>query len=110
MSVGNVFIDGTLVPVEVPVSSVTDVKKITFNVVEPMVGTLKFVALSSIKTNSSIQYRSDDFDGWLYPDGTTFYLSDFALSSQLKTLYGNSDNTTFTLPVINNFLKMNGTN
>ena len=110
ISVGNMFIDGTLVPVEIPANAVTDVQRIKFTAVEPMVGTLKFVASATIESNSTIQHKLDDFDGWLYPDGSTFDLSDFVLSNELKRLYGNADNVTFTLPNVNDFLKMNGTN
>lgn len=45
----------------------------------------------------------------MYPDGSVLQLSDFALSSQIKTLYGNHDGKTFTLPCLSSFLKMNGT-
>ena len=48
------FIDGTLVPVEVPLSATSASKKISFNLVEPAIGTLKFVALSSISSNAQI--------------------------------------------------------
>lgn len=85
------FIDGTLVPVDVPLSAITDEKKICFSLVEPEIGTLKFVASANLGTNSSIEYKSDNFDGWMYPDGSSYQLSDFALSAKLKTLYGNSD-------------------
>ena len=40
--------------------------------IEPPVGTLKFVAMSDIGSNSSINYKSSSFDGWLYPDGSSF--------------------------------------
>ena len=107
LSMGNMFIDGTLIPLYVPTSAVVDIIKIPFQIIEPKVGMLKFVASPSISLNSEIDYRSDSFDGWLYPDGSTFQLSDFILSSQLDALYGN-DNQTFTLPDLRIFLKMNG--
>ena len=48
------FIDGMLVPVEIPLSASSGQVKIGFEVVEPAVGTLKFVAMSSISSNSQI--------------------------------------------------------
>lgn len=110
LSIGNVFINGTLVPVDIPLSVVTDRKKIQFSLIEPEVGTLKFVASSKIGSNSSIDYKSNSFDGWMYPDGSLYMLSDFALSSKLRELYGNLDQTTFTLPCLSSFLKLNGKN
>ena len=108
LSIGNMFIDGTLVPVEIPSRLVTSIQTIRFTAAEPTIGSLKFVALSDIKSNSSIQYKSADFDGWLYPDGSSFFLSDFALSNELKTLYGSSSSNQFTLPNLRNFVKLNG--
>lgn len=109
VSVGNIFIDGALIPLEIPLTCVNNSRKISFEVIEPAVGSLKFIAMKSISTNNQIRYKSDDFDGWLYPDGSTFNLSDFALSTQLKKLYGSS-NTTFTLPDFRRFMRMNGKN
>lgn len=110
LSIGNMFIDGTLVPIEIPLSAVSNAKKIVFQAAEPLVGSLKFVALSTIGSNNDIRYKSENFDGWLYPDGSSFQLSDFALSTTLKKLYGNIDQTTFTLPDLRHFLKFNSFN
>ena len=110
LSIGNLFIDGTLVPVEIPLSTSSQYMKISFDAIEPAVGTLKFVALSSISSNSQIQYKSNTFDGWMYPDGTSYQLSDFSLSNDLRKMYGSSASTTFTLPDLRHFLKMNGAN
>lgn len=109
LSIGNIFMNGTLIPVEVPLSSISMTRKISFIAIEPAVGSLKFVAKYSIDNNSSINYRSDSFDGWLYPDGSTFELKDFMLSNEIARLYRSSD-TTFTLPDFRKFIKMNGTN
>ena len=77
--------------------------------IEPKVGTLKLVASSSIKSNSSISYKSSSFDGWMYPDGkTTLSLSDFVLSNDLNALYGLGDGKTFKLPEAKGFLTPNG--
>ena len=108
MSVGNAFIDGTLVPVDVALSAVRRRYIISFEMAEPAVGSLKFVPTTAVKSNSSIDYRNADFDGWLYPDGSTFDLADFALSAQLKQLYGSRYSTKFTLPDFRNFMKLNG--
>lgn len=109
LSIGNVFFDGTLVPVDVALSSIRRTYVVSFKTAEPDVGSLKFVASSTIRSNSSINYKSDDFDGWLYPDGSTFDLTDFALSTQLKQLYGNKYSSKFTLPDFRRFMKLNGT-
>lgn len=109
LSVGNAFIDGTLVPIDVALSAVRRTYVISFGMAEPAIGTLKFVSSTEIENNSSINYKSTDFDGWLYPDGSTFELSDFALSAQLRQLYGNSRySSRFTLPDFRKFIKLNG--
>lgn len=108
ISIGNIFIDGTLKPVSLPLSAVTQIWNIPFTIVEPKVGMLKFVALSSIGSNATIAYKSDAFDGWLYPDGSTFNLADFALSTDINALFGTGDGRTFRLPAVKNFIKPNG--
>lgn len=108
LSVGHLFIDGTLVPVCVPQSLVTTTFNIPMSLVEPEVGSLKFVAYDGIvRENSGIDYKSSSFDGWLYPNGDTFQLADFSLSTTLNKLYGNSDEKTFTLPNLRKFIKAN---
>lgn len=54
LSIGNLFIDGMLVPIEIPLSTVCNVQRIQFTEVEPMVGALKFVALTSVSNNSAL--------------------------------------------------------
>lgn len=103
LSIGNVFIDGALIPLCMPLSSSSSAAQ---RIDEPYVGALKFVALTSISSNSSIQYKSAGFDGWLYPDGSSFMLSDFSLSNMLNELYGNGSYVSFTLPNINKFIKL----
>ena len=102
LSIGNLFIDGKLISLNVPLPK----KEIAQSNNIP-VGTLKFVALNQISSNKDIQYKTNTFDGWLYPDGSSFMLSDFSLSSTLNQLYGNGSYTSFTLPNINNFIKLN---
>ena len=51
LSIGNIFIDGVFAPLEVPLSTVSDKKKLKFEAAEPMVGTLKFVASPVAKSN-----------------------------------------------------------
>lgn len=48
-----------------------------------------------------------DFDGWVYPDGSRYKLSDFAEKS-LSDVFEN-DGTYFTVPVLNNFIRFNST-
>jgi len=61
-----------------------------------------------VPIRDQINYKSDDFDGWLYPDGSTYFLSDFALSSKISAVYGNDDGHTFTMPTLSNFIRLNG--
>lgn len=102
LSIGNLFIDGKLIPLNIPLPK----KEIVQSNHIP-VGTLKFVALNQISSNKDIQYKTNTFDGWLYPDGSSFMLSDFSLSDTLNQLYGNGSYISFTLPNINNFIKLN---
>ena len=108
LSLGNVFFDGSLIPIYAPISTMTQIWKIPFSISEPKVGMLKLVANSSISSNSMIAYKNEDFDGWLYPDGSTFNLTDFMLSTDLQALFGTGDGKTFQLPDVRTFLKMNG--
>lgn len=108
LSLGNVFFDGSLIPLYAPISAMTQIWKIPFSISEPKVGMLKLVANNSISSNSMIAYKSEDFDGWLYPDGSIFNLSDFMLSIDLQALFGTGDGKTFQLPDVRTFLKMNG--
>ena len=73
LSIGNVFLNGNFYPLYMPQLKQSSIYQIAFK--EPKVGTLKFVASTNISTNSSISYKSRDFDGWLYPDGSLFALS-----------------------------------
>lgn len=99
------FIDGTLTPLLVPTSAVVDSYVVPWQIVEPEIGTLK---IGSALRRETIRYMDDDFDGWLYPDGSTYDLTAFSLSSKLSGLYGNDDGTTFTLPNLSNFIRLNG--
>lgn len=98
LSIGNIFLDGILQPLYMPKEQVTNVPY------EPKIGELKFVGLNTIQSNSQINYKTESFDGWLYPDGSTYQLTDFQESEQLKSTF-TSTNTTFTLPKIENFIQ-----
>ena len=104
LSIGNLFVDGTLSTVYLPMSCVNDVYVVPWQIVEPEIGTIK---IGVVQQDGDIDYKSDDFDGWLYPDGSTYELSDFSLSSKLSDVYGNDDGT-FTLPTLSNFIRLNG--
>jgi len=72
LSVGNVFLDGSLSTFFIPLSCVKDVTIIPGEIVNPEVGQFKLVAKDTIGSNSEINITSNGFDGWVYPDGTSF--------------------------------------
>lgn len=44
--------------------------------------------------------------GWVPADGTTYWLSDFVMSSSLDLMYGDGDSKSFTVPSLSSFCKM----
>lgn len=120
LSIGNIFYDGTLCAVNVPLSAVYDYAFIPWQTKEPQIGSLRFFNAmaeyhTDVQYNPNIKnvYTAPGFDGWLYPNGDTFDLSDFSLSDDLMPLYGNKDSDgqytgTFTLPTLSNFIHLTG--
>ena len=105
LSIGNLFVDGTLSTIYLPMSCVNDYCVVPWQIAEPEVGTIRF---GVVPFDDQINYKSEDFDGWLYPDGSTYFLSDFALCAKISSLYGNDDEATFTMPTLSNFIRLNG--
>lgn len=114
ISVGNIFCDGTLSALYVPLSAVYDYAQVPWYVAEPQLGAIRFCSPVhqygyGYNPNSKEIYTSDTFDGWLYPNGDTFDLSDFTLSNELQPLYGHTpDDGKFTIPCLSNFIKFTG--
>lgn len=80
---------------------------------EPEIGELKFLANCGVKLSRHFSKNSDGvfsftstdrFDGWVYPDGSTFKSSDFPSASEI---YGTSESTTFRVPDLRTFFKCN---
>lgn len=67
----------------------------------PMIGELKFMAR---KTLSAVDIDSPDFDGWVYPDGSSYSRRDFPAA---YVLYGDGQSETFNVPFLSNFIKLN---
>lgn len=67
---------------------------------QPKLGELRFFSVQSIAS----AYTSSGFNGWVPADGKSYYLSDFLLSDDIKTLFKSSSKT-FTVPVLSSFLK-----
>ena len=73
---------------------------------EPDVGTLKFVcSKSGFRRIDGAYIESPDFDGWVYPDGTTFYPSSPDRFEKAMAVYGNASGTGFSVPDIRCFVK-----
>lgn len=63
---------------------------------DPYIGELKFV---TDKKHRTVNIDSDDFDGWVYPDGSQYNVSDFP---DAATVFGHSG-TTFNVPNLTEF-------
>lgn len=80
---------------------------------EPAIGELKFIPTSMLAklaeekimyygSKANIDIYADDFDGWVFPNGTTFTheANDFPRANEI---YGKSS-TTFTVPLLDQFI------
>ena len=92
----------------------------TFDIVAPSstavsdepVGTLRFVGIPKLNRDNVVRYgdkynidiSADDFDGWVYPNGTTFEASEDEFPDACRT-YGNGSG--FTVPDLSSFVKLN---
>ena len=107
LSIGNMFVDGRLSTTYIPLSCAIDYAIIPWQMIEPGVGDVKFMALNTICSNADIDYKSTSFDGWLYPDGITeFDLTSFCLSnhiSDIPNITYNEETLTFKLPALTSF-------
>ena len=95
MVIASFRIDGRLVRLRVPLMW-------TYEYPEPEIGELKFTALPPA---SEIDVNAEDFDGWVYPDGTTYIVAadDFA---DAKERFGQEpDSTRLTVPRLSGFFK-----
>ena len=85
MSIGNLYVDGILSTVYVPMSWVQPVVDVSWQPIEPTFGTVKPAALPTKREIVSNDVIKDNFDGWLWLDGyTTYPLSAFRLSNEIN--------------------------
>jgi len=79
-------------------------------IVEPYIGELNFIYNKNLPSKQAILNSIDNgtFDGWVYPDGTRYprYRGKYDFT-EAYNIYKGSGNQ-FTVPTINNFLRMNG--
>lgn len=68
----------------------------------PRIGELKFLAVPSLK---AIDIDSENFDGWVYPDGSQFQKSRFPEAWEM--FKENDSSTTFQVPNLTAFFKPN---
>lgn len=105
LSVGNIFMDGMLSTFFIPLSCVEDATVIPGDIVNPEIGQFKFVAQDTIASNFDIDIMSEQFDGWVYADGSRFTCA----ASQFKRAcraYGSGETaTSFTVPNFRDFVK-----
>lgn len=112
LSVGNIFIDGRLSTLYLPLTYIANYTIIPWQLKEPRVGSIKFMAVNKL---DAIDYTSDSFDGWLYPDGKTSYpLTAFMLSNYITSIpnvktSGSGNAKTFVLPALSSFMKLSST-
>lgn len=92
---------------------------------KPLIGTMRFIGLSSIQriieqnllvlTNDGLNVNPydengkirDDYDGWMFPNGGTIYNIDNQLSDASLVYTGIPNSNTITLPNISEFFKIN---
>ena len=108
LSIGNFFINGQLSALDIKEEYIDSAPEIKIDIEPPWkIGALKLCANPTATTNAGIDYRSVAFDGWMYPDGSSYMLSDFVLSNKLKVMYpADNDPDRFTLPMLSNFIKI----
>ena len=83
LSIGNMFFDGILSTICVPLSCVLEGGVVPWQAIEPAFGEIKFVAQSEIIRD--IDYTSDAFDGWLWLDSSFEYdITAFRLSDSIN--------------------------
>ena len=115
ISIGNMFVDGLLSTVYMPMSCCYDFLTIPWQMTEPLLGEIKFVALDTIRSIGVNDVLNDDFDGWLWLNNnveyplTAFRLSDDIVNADfINTLTGEGVNRKFTLKNANDyFFKIN---
>lgn len=74
------------------------------HVEQPVVGQLAFFATPGDSTGyaAPVDWKSADFDGWVYPDGSKYPLSAFDIDGEFETSDGY-----FTVPTIRDFIRLN---
>lgn len=93
VKIGTLTIDGQKNDIYVPKMKIKTIPA-------PLVGQLKFIHHT---IRRDINIYSDDFDGWVYADGSEY---DCELFPTAKDVFDNNG-TTFTVPALNNFIKPN---
>lgn len=118
LSIGNLYVDGILSTVYVPMSWVQPVVDVSWQPIEPTFGTVKPAALPTKREIVSNDVIKDNFDGWLWLDGyTTYPLSAFRLSNEINAApFVTFDNPTasiaqktFKTKSLNTFISANNT-
>lgn len=84
LSIGNIFFNGILSTLCIPLSSVAIGGVVPWQIIEPSFGEIKFIACPQI--DQHINYQSDDFDGWLWMNSKIQYeLQYFRLSNLISS-------------------------
>lgn len=111
LSIGNLFINGSLSTVCIPLSCVVNGGIIPWQTIEPNFGEIKFIAKDIIQKD--IDYRSDSFDGWLWLNSSIEYdLNQFRLSDQIATtpdFIKSCANGKFRIKDLSTFISINNT-
>ena len=77
------FIDGMLSTVYIPLSCAEQQVDVPVSLVEPKFGEIRFAAIDHIVP--AIDYKSDDFDGWLWMNSSIEYeLTAFRLADKIQ--------------------------
>lgn len=75
-----------------------------------LIGELKFKILPNIINPSNININSDNFDGWVYPNGQSYTVASTDFQAAKQYFEQDVNSTTLTIPCLNNFIKANPTN
>lgn len=103
LSIGNFFKDGTITPLYVGNDIFGESDSVSISDVYMPVGDIRFQMIDKL---DAVEIQSEDFDGWVYPDGTIYDLSDFILSNRISSIFY-VDAGKFAVPVLSDFIKIN---
>lgn len=88
---------------------------------EPYLGTLKLTMIPSIETVGlvhdndlyNVDINSDNFDGWVYPNGFKYKISRseldsrFSILEKMELINGSGDDLSICLPCLSNYFRLN---